>query len=68
MRTAPWRSSRRIPLSVLVVLSGLLAGAPAWSQSQDTALSARIREAMQPFVDSKDLSGVVTMVGAPKES
>jgi CubicO group peptidase (beta-lactamase class C family) len=45
----------------------VLVGVPASAQSQslDAALSARMRAAMQPFVDQKEISGVVTLVGSP---
>src|SRR5207247_2497068 len=67
--------NRRISIGRVLPLLSLLAmaAAPALvgfgferpARGQDAALSSRIREQMQPFVDKGEVSGVVTLVGGP---
>jgi CubicO group peptidase (beta-lactamase class C family) len=59
MRSTGRSRSIRLPLLAL----GLLVLTAAPSAGQETGLSARIRDRMVPFIDQKELSGVVTLVG-----
>ena len=55
---------RLLPLLSLVVLAGIYPAVPA--QAQDSVLSSRIREQMQPFIDKNEVAGAVTLVGSPE--
>ena len=50
----------------LLALAGLSAAVPVPARAEDPALSSRIRERMQPFVDKNEVSGIVTLVGGPE--
>ena len=53
---------RLLPLLSLVALAGTYPAIRA--QAQDAALSSRIREQMQPFIDKNEVAGAVTLVGS----
>ncbi len=55
---------RLLLLLSLVALAGIYPAVRA--QAEDPALSSRIREQMQPFVDKNEVAGAVTMVGSPE--
>src|SRR5262249_17903746 len=57
------RRPRPIPLPILLACPALLALLGATAAAQDGALSSRVRERMQRFVDQKQIAGAVTLVG-----
>jgi CubicO group peptidase (beta-lactamase class C family) len=61
----PRTGGRLLLIALLGLLAPLGAAARANGQDkgQDAALSSRVREQMQPFVDSGEVAGVVTLVG-----
>jgi CubicO group peptidase (beta-lactamase class C family) len=66
------RSPRTRPITRrLLAIPSLLALALTFTAvaagADDAAMSSRIREQMQPFVDKNEVAGVVTLVGGPEE-